>query len=111
MLLFSYFSNEVLAIPTGLEEFHNTVLVEQREAALEVSIFSQFLAASHLSSLNMSQCAEIIVPLYLGGAYTIENMKISDVTTYWEISTQLLTQLREVNNGTQIDKVILRKGS
>ena len=59
----------------------------------------------------MSQCAEIIVPLYLGGAYTIENMKISDVTTYWEISTQLLTQLREVNNGTQIDKVILRKGS
>lgn len=109
ILLFSNFSNEVLKIPAGIPDFHDAVLVEQQEAALEMAMFSSFLAASQLSRLHVSQCAEVVIPLYLGGTYSIENLRIADVTTNWDIAAQLLVQSRAVDDGARIEKVSLRK--
>lgn len=108
VLLFSGFTNEVLEIPAGIIEFHDHVLVEQREAALESDMFSKFLLASGTLSLPQDRCADMVLPLYMGGAYTVENMKIEDLKVSWDINAQFLSQLKTVEEGTTIEKITQR---
>jgi hypothetical protein len=111
VLLFSGFTNEVLEIPLGIVEFHDHILVEQCEAALECTMFSKFLLAAGIISLPQKKCADMILPLYMGGAYKVENMKIEDINVSWEINAQLLSQLKAVEEGTKIEKITLRVDS
>jgi hypothetical protein len=106
VLLFSGFTNEVLEIPVGIVEFHDHVLVEQCEAALECNMFKEFLVASSTDLLPPKKCADMVLPLYMGGAYKIDNMKLEDLSVSWEINAQLISQLSTVEEGTKIEKVI-----
>jgi hypothetical protein len=105
ILLFSGLTNEVMTIPTNIVEFHEKILIEQSEAALEVERFSNFLTSSNISDLNATSCADMIVPLYMGGAYSVDNMKLSELAISWEINAQLLDQMKNIPEGTQIKKV------
>lgn len=105
ILLFSHFTNEVLEIPEDLLGFHNSILVNQQDEALEAKMFQQFLICSDLPSIETTQCAELVLPLYLGGIYNIENMKIFDVAASWDICAQLLSQVNSVEEGTNVNKI------
>lgn len=105
VLLFNCFADQVLELPAGIVEFHNGVIIDQQEPALESAMFSGFLAATQLTSLHRSQCAELTVPLYLGGTYALENMKTVDLNSNWDVATQLLSQARNVPDGTPIKQV------
>ena len=108
VLLFSNFTDEVLEIPANLCDFHNKILVGQREPALELCMFEKFLSATHIPCLSNTECAELVIPLYLGGTFTVENMKLSDTLAYWEISAQLLSQARSIDEGIRISRVSIR---
>lgn len=109
VLLFSNFTDEVLEIPANLIDFHNSILVGQSEPALELNMFEKFLSAAHVPCLNRTECAEVVIPLYFGGAFAVENMKLSDTLAYWEISAQLLSQARSVDEGVRISGVSIKR--
>lgn len=108
VLLFSHLTNEVLEVPVGLLEFHNFTLVQQKEPALEVGMFSAFLAECQLSALQYDECADLTVPLYLGGAYTVKNMKVLNLATSWEIAAQLATQTASLGEGERVRGVTFK---
>lgn len=105
VLLFSGFSNEVLEIPTNIVEFHDRVLIAQSEVALEEGMFSNYLSSSRIISLSTDHCVDMVIPLYMGGTYSVDNMKVAELEASWEINAQLLSQLKNVPEGTQIKSV------
>ena len=111
VLLFSHLTNEVLEVPVGLLEFHNVTLVQQKEPALEVAMFRAFLGEHQLSGLPYGQCADLTVPLYLGGAYSADNMKVVDLSTSWDIAAQLVAQTSALAEGERVEGVIFKPDS
>jgi len=105
VLLFSGFTNEVMEIPANIVEFHDRVLIEQSDAALEGGKFFNYLNFSRATHLSADHCIDMVVPLYMGGTYTVENMKLAELPITWEINAQLLNQLKTVPDGTRIKKV------
>ncbi len=105
VLLFSGFTNEVMEIPANIVGFHNSVLIDQSDAALETKSFLSFLNFSRATHLSTDHCIDMVVPLYMGGTYTVENMKLAELQISWEINAQLLNQLKTVSEGTRIKKV------
>lgn len=109
VLLFTHISDEVFNIPKNIVDFHNGVLVEQQEAAIEVSMFSLFLNASEILSLQRNECADLVVPLYLGGSFSVKNMKATDVEISWDLAAQLLDQARHLKEGEKIKEIVVPK--
>jgi hypothetical protein len=109
VLLFSPFSNEALEIPATFSEFHNIVLVDQPEPALECSLFKQFLRKKNISQIANNQCAELSVPMYLGGGFDISNMDLVELKFYWEVTSQIISQIGSYPIGTSINEVKLVK--
>jgi hypothetical protein len=105
VLLFSPFSNEALEIPATLHEFHNSILVDQSEPALEITRFGIFINKNDITKIPYEECAEITVPLFLGGNFSIENMSLIDVKLYWEITAQIISQISSYPEGTSIRQV------
>lgn len=107
VLLLSPFTNEALNIPADFLSFHNEILVSQREPALEYSLFNKFLTDKQIESIDHVVCAGLVVPLYLGGSFDIQNMQLMEVKLYWEITAQILRELERYPEGTRIDRVSL----
>lgn len=105
IFLFSCLMNEVLEIPSGVVNFHNVVLVENSEPALEINKFHIFLTDKKISNLRVTECVDMIVPLYMGGKYSVSNMKILDVNLVWDLAAQLISQLKDVKDGQTIGTV------
>jgi len=109
ILFFSVFSDEVLEIPENLIDFHDKVLVQQGELALEVNAFSNFMKKNGLNCLGVDKCAELINPTYLSGSFDVSNMRVSEIRMYWEISAQILQSTRGIKEGAVIDSVSLKR--
>lgn len=110
-LLFSPFTNEVLELPAGIIDFHNSILVDQCEPALERSLFKSFLQDRKLAGIDHDVCVDLTVPLYLGGKFNIDNMNIMDLKQYWQITSAIVSQIEELPVGTSIRNVALKKGN
>lgn len=105
VFLFSCLMNEVLEIPVSLGDFHSVVLIENFEPTLEMKKFHDFLCDKKIPNLGVTECADMVVPLYMGGEYVVSNMKIFDLNLMWEISEQLSTQLKNIEDGQNIGSV------
>jgi hypothetical protein len=55
--------------------------------------------------LGFDQCVGYDVPLFLGGADTIENLHVEDIDVYWSLTAQLRAATRNVPPGTPISGV------
>lgn len=105
-LLVSHITDEVLRIPFGVAQFHNEVLLENIDDILEPKRFSEFLLQTQRSMLRLDECASLDVPLFLGGDYSVQNMKVLDVDVDWEITLQMLSRTRGLKAGTAISSVV-----
>lgn len=105
-LLVSHITDEVLKIPFGIVHFHNKVLLDNIDEILEPKKLSELLLQSQRSMLRLDECASFEVPLFLGGNYSVQNMKVMDLDVDWEITLQLLSQTRGVKAGTAISAVL-----
>lgn len=105
-LLVSQITDEVLKIPFSLETFHNEVLLTNLKEILEPDLFSEFLQNSQRSSLGITECASFDTPLFLGGDYSAQNMRVADINVDWEITAQLLAQTRNLKDGATISSVV-----
>jgi len=62
---------------------------------------------SHCPTPTTAQCVAYKKPIFLGGDVAIENLAIADLDVYWEVTGQLLAQIRNLPDGTPITGVKL----
>ena len=69
-----------LDIPATFEAFHDDVLVDEADAAIALSFFRGWAAATQaVLPIRPSQCVGYRTPLLLGGADDIENLEVTDL--------------------------------
>jgi Domain of unknown function (DUF1851) len=107
VLLIEPGTGSALEVPRTLETFHED-LDELREPALAASFFTQWarLNGDRLP-LKRSECVGYRVPLFLGGADTVDNLEVSDVEVYWSLFGQLYQRTRHLTPGTRVDGVAI----
>ena len=94
-------TGEVLRIPSNLQTFHNSELIDFGEAALGISFYQQWRAEGG-ESPAYDECVGYRRPLFLGGADEVENLEVSDLDVYWYIMGQLIEKTRGLPPGTSV---------
>jgi hypothetical protein len=97
-------TGQALEIPANFLTFHCNELIEFADAALAREAYMEW-RRNDARPLKSAECVGYRVPLFLGGADTVDNMERTDMKVYWEICTQLLNQTRQLPYGTPIKKL------
>jgi hypothetical protein len=107
ILLFTPESGDALKIPYTFTAFHEA-LNALREQALAESMFRSWATTNPTAlPIGKTDCVGYRVPLFLGGADSIENLEVSDIDVYWTITAQLLQRVRGLPQGTRITGVTI----
>lgn len=89
--------------------FHNCALVEQPQAALAAKFFKKWHEKS-AESIGPDECVGYKVPLFLNGKDVLANLQKTDMKVYLELCAQLWNQVKDLPEGTPIDKIVLLPG-
>jgi hypothetical protein len=105
VLLLEPGTGQVLEVALGFEAFHEQ-LADLREPALAAGFFGEWADANPaLIPLKHTECVGYRVPLFLGGADTIENLEVIDLDVYWSLCGQLRQGTRRLPPGSSIRQV------
>lgn len=99
-------TGEVLEIPVNFIQFHENELVDYANEALAAEFFQEWLSAGN-ESPKLDQCVGYKKPLFLNGSDTIENLELTDLEVYWDLSSQLLEKVRGLPPGTPINNITI----
>ncbi len=97
-------TEEIFEIPCGYRAFHEAEMINYPNEPVEHDKFKQWLSAGGTAP-SYGECVGFKVPLFLGGQDSFDNLEVSDLEVYWSISGQLLSQIRDLPNGTQVGRV------
>ena len=100
--LFEPGMSEVLQIPSNLRSFHESGLIEFREAALSISFYEKWRASGG-DAPAYDECVGYRKPLFLSGVDDVDNLEVSDLDVYWHIMGQLIEQTRGLPPGTSVN--------
>jgi len=91
VLLIDPGAGEALEVPVNFTEFHDVELVVESDAAVASSFHREWLSSqpSAVTPILRSQCAGYDVPLFLGGSDTADNLSLTDLEVYRDLSSQL----------------------
>jgi hypothetical protein len=103
VLLLDPGTGDILRVPATVTEFHNQVLLTDRETALEESLWTMW--SSQNRALEFHEVAGLTVPSFLGGQLVPDNLEIQSAVVYWGLSGQLIARTRALPEGTPITSV------
>jgi len=104
-------TGEVLTIPATFDEFHDSTLHRYEDAALASGFFSEWVDASRpMLPISHDDCVGYRVPLFLGGADTVPNLELTDMSVYWGVAGQLWLATRALQPGDGIGGVSIESG-
>lgn len=85
-------------------EFAALLKLDEIGEAFNVGVYDQWREAAGMpeAQLPFTDCVEFTVPLYLGGAQTLENLQLIDLDVSWTIGAQLRSQTRDLPEGTSV---------
>lgn len=92
-----------LYIGCPLLEFLNNEIPAYADACLDSDIYADWLA-SH-APVGRMECAGYRIPLFLGGEDSLENMEVSDMEVYWDMTDQLWEAVKDLPEGTKIGNI------
>lgn len=101
VLLLEPGTGEMLQIPADYSSFHTDELVHEADTAVAYGFFHKWRSAGGLIPAY-DQCVGYRRPLFLGGEDEVSNLELCDFELYWDISAQLLEQVRGLPRGTPI---------
>lgn len=104
VVMFEPGTGQALEIPCSLVRFHESELIEFQEECLAKSFYDHWRSKGG-EAPGITQCVGYKVPLFLGGADTVENLELSDIDVYWTVAAQLLQQSTGLPPGTLIRDV------
>ncbi len=100
-------TGETLEIPATIESFHDSELIEYKDAALASNFYEAWLNCGGCSP-ETTQCVGYKVPLFLGGTDEVSNLQTVDLSVYWTLTAQLLARARGLQIGARIVTVEIR---
>ncbi len=106
VLLLEVGAGEAMQIPVDPIAFHENELVDHSADALAEPFFRQWQAATH-STVYHDQCVGYKLPLFLGGADTVDNLEAIDLSVYWHICSQLRAKAVTLREGQTITEVYM----
>ncbi len=97
---------EVLEVPCTVEAVHTSELLEAADALVAAPFYEQWRAATgDTAPLTLAECVGYRVPLFLGGADTVENLERGNMEVYWSLLAQAAAQSAALPEGTSISSV------
>jgi len=99
-------TRDLLQVPASVTQFHNEILVDDPETALEETLWKEW-QSKHRDGLSYWDVAGHNVPGYLGGSLELSNLQVQPATVYWELSGQLIAQTFKLKPGTPIKSVTI----
>ncbi|QYF91777.1 DUF1851 domain-containing protein [Massilia sp. PAMC28688] len=105
--IFGHLNDDVCETPVDVLRFHNNDLIVERDGLLQSELFEVWRRSRKLSQLPYAQCASFTVPLFLGGEYDAHNMDMTDAEMDWDITAQLLTQVRQMDDGDPVNAITI----
>ena len=94
VLLFEPGTNEALALPVNLTQFHEVELIQEADAALAEPFYRRWRAWSGDDvPLGLDECVGYRVPLFLGGLDEVDNLERTDAEVYWSLTGQMRQQI------------------
>lgn len=94
---------DIYYIERDLVSFLNETISSQSEASLEVSRYQAWLKSR--GPVGPMECAGYRIPLFLGGEDSLDNMEVSDMEVYWDMTDQLWEAVKDLPEGTKIGNV------
>ena len=88
----------------NLIDYHNITLIDDSDI-LDAIYFKEALQTLGLVGLNSGQCLGYKLPLFLNGKADSSNYEIIDVEIYWDTQFQIFNQIKDLPEGTRINKV------
>jgi hypothetical protein len=79
---------------------------DQYKQALEEPEFESWLNATGTASLAFDECVEYVVPPFLGGAQTQDNLVLANTSVHWAIVSQLVAKTRGLEPGTTVGPLL-----
>jgi hypothetical protein len=107
VLMFEPGTGEVLEIPVTVRDFLESEIVDAADAALARSFYLEWMESSGVESVGFTECVGYRVPLFLGGADTVDNLEIVDISVYWSILGQIRAGTVNAPMGTEITEIEL----
>jgi hypothetical protein len=86
-------TGEGFIIKSNINDFHNKDLINEVEDFLSESLFIKILDLLKLKRVAYKDCLGYKIPLFLGGADSVENYELIDMEVYCEIQCQLFSQI------------------
>ena len=83
--------------------FLNEVMPNQSEACLGVGRYREWLEGH--APVGRMECGGYRIPLFLGGEDSLENMEVSDMEVYWDMTDQLWEAVKDLPEGTKIGNI------
>ncbi|RVU35270.1 DUF1851 domain-containing protein [Hwanghaeella grinnelliae] len=93
VLMFEPGTGYALDIEVNFVEFHESEVEIHKDECLAVGFYNEWLNAGN-EPISHDKCAGYIVPLFLSGKDTIENLELSDMEVYWVVLGQVLQQVK-----------------
>lgn len=109
IFMFDCSTHEDFYVQQDLEKFHNYDLTEDREDTLSESTFERILKLLGQKEVQYNDCLGYKIPLFLGGKDDISNYENIDMDVYWTITCQLFDQVKDLPDGTPINKIEIKK--
>ncbi len=105
VLLLDPGTGDILKVPATVSQFHDQVLLFDREVALEESLWKAWSIGG--VALDYDQVVGLRTPCFLGGELILDNLDIQRALVYWGLAGQLIAQTRHLREGTQIKSVVV----
>jgi len=106
VLLFQIASGEAYEIADSLQVAHDEEFVDHAQEALNIGRWHEW-SASGGERPSRDKCVGYRIPLFLGGKDQLDNLEMSLLNVYWEITAQLLNGTRGLPPGTRISGIRL----
>ncbi|WP_298937816.1 T6SS immunity protein Tdi1 domain-containing protein [uncultured Ruegeria sp.] len=95
---------EIFEIPCGYSDFHNVEMVQFPNETIEYERYKEWLSSGGKQP-SYGECVCHKVSLFLGGKDDFANLEITDLEVYWGITGQIVAQVRDIPDGTKINRV------
>lgn len=92
---------DCLNAPVDIVTFLNDVLCDGAEDVLEAATYFEWLNSGE-SPVGHDECVGYDVPLFLGGEASFDNMSISDLGVYWNVSGELIRAYLDGEDGDAV---------
>jgi len=103
ILMFEPGTGEVLEIACNFLDFHEKEIPKNHSACLASEFFQDWIT-NNPERLKNNECVGYKTPLFLGGEDNISNLEKCDLEVYWSINAQLIQKIKDLPEGTPIDR-------